>query len=507
MKPFPLLINPLLPADETVEAQETSVTPLDLGVDYSLFTRPGGISWETESVSMPSPAFEPRPSVPVRLGEQIANVLHLKAKNAKPPTPYEVAQSVATMLNYVSQPGGNYVYNPSRGIFEKISMDDLVGLVYETARTAIELDGKPSFAREVARCLIDDARFRVNPGFFASDFVAFGNYSVNTRQKSTKSHSPEFRATRAIKANWAPGAAHPTFDTYLSFVSGGDKTLESRIWQILGYMLVPDNSAKNVFLFEGEPSTGKSLLVNLLRALISTREDTCISLAVNELAERFSLASLADAALCIAPDMPAKPLSKRAIGVLKAISGGDAVSGDQKYKNRRHFFFPGKVLLVSNHELSLEEADPAFEDRLIRVPFLNSVPRSEQNRDLLLQLLMEADGIATTAIFSYWDLVAHGYKFAGNFERACFAESAEDRELEWLIAEYVRGHLVEMPDAVLFLKMLWEAWKEATHIELPLPAFCRILYRVFPTLTKNHKRPRPTPGSNPQAAIIGYALI
>ncbi len=500
------LVDPLIPEAEDVLLRSSSAISNDLSNFMKPFLDGSGVTWSSPEPVEPLPTWHssltPKAFTPKDI-EQTIPLPQLK----KAPTPYSVAQAVASAMRFWSRSGVQYVFNEVHGVYQKTTERDLVGLIYQYARAAVESEGRPSFARDVVRILMDDARFQVPEWAFAPQFIAFKNATLDIRRQVTWPHSPDRFVTRAINASWTSGAPHEAFDRFLQFATGGEDELIDRIWAMLGYILVPDNAAKCIFILEGVPNSGKSLLVNLLRYLIDPLGGAFVSIDSNELSRQFALSALADVALCVAPDMPNAPLSKKTVGILKALSGGDAVSSDQKYRGRIQFHFSGKIVLVTNHELQIKEADEAFEDRLIRIPFRYAVPRAKQNRELLELLLREADGIATHAIYKYWNLVESRYQFPGQYERPCIMDTMDNQTRDWQIAEFFHGNVVNDSKWYEFIDDLWNGYREQTNSNIALSQFGSVVSRLFPELNARHVRQRKSPGLNPQAAIQGIRLI
>ena len=105
-------------------------------------------------------------------------------------------------------------------------------------------------------------------------------------------------------------------DRFLYQIAGGDPVLIKRIWQVIGYCLVPqDNRAKRFFLFQGLGNTGKSVLGSLLSAFY---EETAVgSVDAFRIGDRFSLSSLVNKALNISADLPSSALGDQAVGIIK----------------------------------------------------------------------------------------------------------------------------------------------------------------------------------------------
>lgn len=122
---------------------------------------------------------------------------------------------------------------------------------------------------------------------------------------------------------------------------------------------------------------------------------------------RFSIVALADRRLNIASEMPRAVLGEQNIAVMKAITGGDTVSIEEKYKAPRSAKISCKLVFSSNHEIVLPAGDEAFARRMLLIPFRYSVPKAHQDPHLLDRLLDEHAGILYRAILEYRELHQH----------------------------------------------------------------------------------------------------
>jgi len=64
---------------------------------------------------------------------------------------------------------------------------------------------------------------------------------------------------------------HPNMDRFMSILFAGDKMLEERAYQIIGYCISSDYHAKRFFVFPGASGdNGKSTFIHLIRSLLSS---------------------------------------------------------------------------------------------------------------------------------------------------------------------------------------------------------------------------------------------
>ncbi len=504
------LIDPLLPVEANAETATTTPSPEQKPLlDLTPFLTQKGITWEAPPIDISPVEMQPQASMPfAQTSDQTPPTL-VPAPLKKAPTPYSVAQELGTRLLLAFRAGVAYMYAPESSIYLQLTRDDVLGLVYRYARFAIEMDGRPSYAEAVVKHLYGEDCFRIK-GFCRTGVVAMKNKLLTFSPFSVSQPTPQVLVSIGVNANWAPGAACPLFERFLEIACCGDEVLVARIWQILGYILARDTSAKRIFVLSGPTNSGKSLFVNLLSALFYPQGRAVVTRSVKELSKRFRRTALEDAALCLVPDMPNEPIAEPVVGVLKSLSGGDVIDDDVKYREGVQFTFQGNLLLTTNHELVLAEDDPALQSRFLRLPFLHSVPLSEQDRDLLPKLKCEVDAIATRALLSYRVLRDNGYVFEGDYEHDCpvVGTSKTGSVFEWSVAEFVQKHFVRQDGGVIFVEDAWKMWMAETGHSLALARFSALLFLSFPELAKagvHAKKHRPG-GKNAISAIIGYTL-
>ena len=207
-------------------------------------------------------------------------------------------------------------------------------------------------------------------------------------------------------------AACPVFEHFLSDITGGDIPMITRIWEIIGYCLTPDIQGKVMFVFQGVPNSGKSLLSDLISSFFPRGKVSALD--IHALRQQFAMSELEGKALCISPDLPNAPLDTASVSNIKKLTGRDVVSADKKYSARKQFKFTGKIIAVTNYPLLTTRRDDAFQERIVAVPFLYSVA-PERRMDLLPSLLEERPAIAQKALIAYFELRKRNYRFSGHY--------------------------------------------------------------------------------------------
>lgn len=206
-----------------------------------------------------------------------------------------------------------------------------------------------------------------------------------------------------------------TTNTFLSQICGKDETLITRIYEMIGCILVPDPSVKKFFLLEGLPDTGKSVLGNFIKSFFPAENVASLDLA--RLGDKYSSAMLPGAYLNVSMDLPNSTISVKSIAMLKMLTGDDDITVEPKFQNAYSYRNRCRFLFASNHHIRLAEEDQAFINRLVLIPFKYTIPPEKQNPNLLEELKAERSVVANWAIRFYYPLLKRrNFVFSGQGE-------------------------------------------------------------------------------------------
>lgn len=451
----------------------------------------------------PQLSFAPPP--PPRI-ERVLNPMIVTGSSSGRVKPYDVAQDFLGKVAVRQCGEAFYLFNGRA--YAPVTVEQLGRHIMATCRTAIQQDGSAKLITQVIDLLrregdIEEAE--VNRGF-----ISFYNGLLCLVDGNLLPHTAGIFSTAQVEANCAPQLAgkHPLFSRFLAQVSGGDTVLEQRIWQMLGYALTPDTNAKSFFLLQGVPNSGKSLLGELLTRLLP--DDAVTSLNLNDLGRNFGPSELVGKNLCLSMDLPATPWDSKAVGMLKALTGNDLVTADVKYQPRAKFRNFATFLFGSNHVVALTQSDPAFLQRLVVIPCRYSIPREQQDRQLLEKLLIERDAIVASAMNAYWSLRRDNYIFAGDFGlNEVIAQTCQGEiPLAQAVAEFVCTACASEEGAESFTSDLYRVF-QTRYPGVNYPAFAAQLMtcldNAFPGKVTKH-RSRRQGETNPISVLKGIRL-
>lgn len=327
-------------------------------------------------------------------------------------TPYEVTQGLIQTIPMFCIRKGWLVYQ--QGHYALKSSEDIKRIIMEVCRPAVEQCGSANFVDQIFKILKTEPRLFIRPDFNCN-CVAFDDCVLDLDRWEVLVPTPEILVTTHLRASLGRGERTdcPEFKRFLADVTLGNPVLQERIWQAVGYLLVPDQHGKAIILLQGRMHSGKSALANVVKHCFD--DELVVALSVNEFDRRFATSSLYGKKLCVDADLSDERLSREAVSVLKKLTGSDSISGDVKFGDYLQFTNSAKFLYGSNHVVLLPNKDAAFYDRLVVIPFARTVPLNERDFQLEEKLNAERDAIIVQALAAYRRLVKSNYRFAGEF--------------------------------------------------------------------------------------------
>lgn len=240
----------------------------------------------------------------------------------------------------------------------------------------------------------------------------FSNYDGSQLQMVPS----DYFATISVNGRYIQNApiSHPTTDAFLNTVTGGDPELIARHWEFWGYVLSSDAHAKAIFLLYGASgNNGKSTELALLNNLLSP--GSVDTMPLSTMLSRFGVHRIRNCRLEFSGDEGTLNLNSTQIALLKAMSGHDGMTADVKNKEMVQFVCTCKIAISSNYNIGMaySAVDPAFSRRLVTIPYPVSIPKEQQDPNILYKLLEEKDAIVTEAFNHFLHLRARNYKFTG----------------------------------------------------------------------------------------------
>lgn len=270
------------------------------------------------------------------------------------------------------------------------------GVIYHIETTSYIHKDIDSFEHPIEEVVFENGIYNVNTGRFRDaepeDYITTYNHITFNKSNANKKE---------------------TTKQYFDFISGGNEELKTLLWEVLGAILSPTSLYKKFFLLFGPTDTGKSLYGSLAEHLVGL--NNCSHIALERLGDKYSVYRLYGKMLNTSLDNSAVELKN--LGVLKRLTSGgrDYIEAEGKYagfcKIRPDRI---KLLFASNSlpHISIKEDSGSIRNRMLIIPFLNQVPKNQQNPDLLEKLLEEKDYIIKKAMKAYRRLIENNFEFS-----------------------------------------------------------------------------------------------
>lgn len=420
--------------------------------------------------------------------------------------PYNIAQDF--MRSAPMRVYGESIYFYTGKYYKKMSDAAVKRKIIEVCRVDVGKSGSTKCLADILNFIRYEPNLLWEPENDDPRYISFENGVLNIDTGTLTPHDPIYFTTYHINCRYYYGGpAASVFETFLHNITGGDDALVQRIYEMIGYILTPDNHAKVLFLLQGCANSGKSVLSALIRRMFD--EDAVSDMDIHELSERFAASDLDGKALCISPDLPSEPLDAKSVSKLKQFTGNDIVSADVKYKDRVKFQCKAKFLLATNHPLLTRGSDEAFLKRIVVIPFYYSVPKERQDFHLLERLDAERGAIVSKAIRAYFRLRNQHYRFSGSYRlNAVYnlqQQTAANASVELAIYEYLHASYEAQGGAVVFLEDAYaEFIQRYCGCSIAMPVFSKIMIQYAEeTCGARQARKRKNSGANPISCLVG----
>jgi putative DNA primase/helicase len=251
-----------------------------------------------------------------------------------------------------------------------------------------------TLARTEEGVAVRSADFDRNPWLLN---VANGTVDLQTGELLL--HRREDLHTRLAPVAYKPKAACPQWLAFLARITNQDEDLIGFLRRAVGYSLTGETSEQCFFLLHGSGANGKSTFIEVLRALLgdyARQADASTFLHKDHDTVRNDLARLAGVRFWSAVEATAGP--RLAEVLVKQITGGDIVTARFLYQEHFEFNPTFKVWLAANHKPEIRGTDYAIWRRVRLIPFTVTIPKEEQDRQLLRKLKTELPGILAWAV-------------------------------------------------------------------------------------------------------------
>ena len=222
-----------------------------------------------------------------------------------------------------------------------------------------------------------DILIRKNTKLTGANLIAFKNGIYNVETDELIDFSPDYIITNKINFNFNPNARSDLVDKTFDKLACGNESIRMLLEEAVGYCFYRRNELRKSFILTGDKKNGKSTFLAMLKELLG--DDNTAALDLNELADRFSSASLFGKLANIGDDIGDEFIANPA--TFKKIVSGDRIKGENK--GQKEFFFNPycKLLFSANNIPRIKDKSGAVLDRLVIIPFDARFSRDDPDFD------------------------------------------------------------------------------------------------------------------------------
>ena len=289
---------------------------------------------------------------------------------------------------------GWYEYTGSR--WEPISE-------YEVQKKAGDLYGKFQTSRNVSAVakllrsqLLYKDLFDQN-----KNLLNFPNGMLDIETGKLLPHSRDYYSSIQMLFPFDAQARCPNWDQFIEDVTAGDLNRHNLLQEMFGYCLIRDARFQKAFCLLGDGANGKSVLLNILEAMVGARNTSHVEIAF--LQSDFQRIKLLNSMVNICNDMKTDVSGTESF--FKAIVAGDPISGCYKGQDFVNFSPYCKMVFSANRMLTAKEVDHSFIRRfcfvLFPIKFVDTPSKpNERKKDYCItnRLLNELPGIFNWAM-------------------------------------------------------------------------------------------------------------
>jgi P4 family phage/plasmid primase-like protien len=229
------------------------------------------------------------------------------------------------------------------------------------------------------------------------DLLNVLNGTIDLRAGKLREHRREDLITKLAPVEYDPNAAAPMWAQTLERVLP-DPEVRAFFKKLCGYALTGDVSEQMLPVLYGTGANGKSTVLNTLLAVLGhygmqAAPDLLVAKKGShptELADLFGMRLVAS--------IEVEDGSRLAESLVKQLTGGDRVKARRMRQDFWEFEPTHKVLMACNHKPQVRGTDNAIWRRIRLVPFTETIPPAEQDKQLPEKLRAEASGILAWAV-------------------------------------------------------------------------------------------------------------
>ncbi len=227
---------------------------------------------------------------------------------------------------------------------------------------------------------------------------------VEGKENPLLPHTPEWFSTVELPYSFDVNATCPRWLRHLDWMFEGDSERIAFTQEWVGYCFTPDTSHQLFLVLIGSGANGKGVLLEVLHEALGGG-DNVSALTPQMMSSNFGLVGLMGKLANICADIELDSIDE---GRLKALTGGDRVTTDVKFKNPITFKPTAKLIFATNNPPRIKDTSDGVWRRMRLLPCNARVEEGAINPNLAKELKQELSGIFNWAVQGLRRLRANG---------------------------------------------------------------------------------------------------
>jgi len=245
-----------------------------------------------------------------------------------------------------------------------------------------------------------------------NNLMVFNNCVLEFSKKGTyeiKEHSLEYMNTHKFYYDFNPDIHCSVWEKFLNEVLPKDQ--QKLLQEIIGYLMLLNNSAKKFFALYGVGDSGKSLILNTIVKILGKELVTAVTLQkLANPSHRFASAALYGKLANVVGDLSSAPLKDTSL--IKMLTGDDIIQAERKGLDEFEFYNKARLICSMNNLPPTYDKNNEFYNRFLIIPFETAIPKEEQDEHLIDKFDMI--GVINWGIKGLQRLLSNKFKFSTN---------------------------------------------------------------------------------------------
>lgn len=225
-----------------------------------------------------------------------------------------------------------------------------------------------------------------------ANLIAFNNGLYDIVTGELLEFNPNVTITNKIPWDYDPSAYSELADKTLDKIACFNKEIRMLLEECIGYCFYRRNELSKSFMLTGTGSNGKSVYLDMVKNVLG--DGNFAALDLNELDERFSVATMAGKLANIGDDIPDEFLQGKAIANFKKLVSGNQVKAEIKNDPNIFFMKPTVKLLFSANDIPpMKDRTGAVLRRLVIVPFNAKFSKEDPDFDPFITWKLKEEAV------------------------------------------------------------------------------------------------------------------